>query len=271
MNQKEMYLTTGEFARLTGVTKHTLFHYDEIGLFSPAVKGDNNYRYYTVSQLDVFDVIWTLQELDMPLKEIKSYLEHKSPGALLQLLEKEEAIIDGKLSQLKKTKKWLRRKRQFITDALEQDYTKIQEKECNAQYYIASHADAADDFSLALKIGELIDYCEKLGFKSTHNIGYLHSRAQIEKGIYDDYRNIYLILDAPPSKIRYRLKPGGRYLFVYHKGHWKTIGDSYDRLFSYARENKLTLGDFFYEDSLFDELTMYGYDNYITQISVQLL
>ncbi|POP31301.1 MerR family DNA-binding transcriptional regulator [Lactonifactor longoviformis] len=105
MNQKEMYLTTGEFARLTGVTKHTLFHYDEIGLFSPAVKGDNNYRYYTVSQLDVFDVIWTLKELDMPLKEIKSYLEHKSPRALLALLEKEEAIIDGKLTQLKKNEK----------------------------------------------------------------------------------------------------------------------------------------------------------------------
>ena len=32
--QSELYFTTGEFARILGVRKHTLFHYDEIGLFS---------------------------------------------------------------------------------------------------------------------------------------------------------------------------------------------------------------------------------------------
>ena len=50
-----MYFTTGEFARITGVTKHTLFHYDDIGLFSPEIKQDNGYRYYSVGQLEVFD------------------------------------------------------------------------------------------------------------------------------------------------------------------------------------------------------------------------
>ena len=35
--QSELYFTTGEFAKILGVKKHTLFHYDEIGLFSPAV------------------------------------------------------------------------------------------------------------------------------------------------------------------------------------------------------------------------------------------
>ena len=32
-------------ARLCGVTKHTLFHYHQIGVFSPAVTGENGYRY----------------------------------------------------------------------------------------------------------------------------------------------------------------------------------------------------------------------------------
>lgn len=34
MNQ-ERYIKTGEFAKLVGVTKHTLFYYDKIGLFYP--------------------------------------------------------------------------------------------------------------------------------------------------------------------------------------------------------------------------------------------
>ena len=31
------YMTTGEFARRMGVTKNTLFHYDNIGLFLPTI------------------------------------------------------------------------------------------------------------------------------------------------------------------------------------------------------------------------------------------
>ena len=40
MSQKKMGFTTGEFARLCGVKRHTLFHYDEIGIFSPSLRGE---------------------------------------------------------------------------------------------------------------------------------------------------------------------------------------------------------------------------------------
>ena len=66
---RERYLTTGEFARIAGVKKHTLFHYDEIGLFRPEVTLENGYRCYTFAQLDEFDVISMLREL------IESYEE----------------------------------------------------------------------------------------------------------------------------------------------------------------------------------------------------
>ena len=46
MSQPPGHFTTGEFARLCGVSKHTLFHYDEMGVFSPSGRGENGYRYY---------------------------------------------------------------------------------------------------------------------------------------------------------------------------------------------------------------------------------
>ena len=61
------FLTAGEFAKITGTTKHTLFHYDKIGLLPPDHRADNGYRYYSPEQLETFDVICTLRELDMPL------------------------------------------------------------------------------------------------------------------------------------------------------------------------------------------------------------
>ena len=89
MSQKKMGFTTGEFARLCGVKRHTLFHYDEIGIFSPALRGENGYRYYAPAQIEVFHVIAALKELGMPLAEIRSYLDRRSPAALLERLDRE--------------------------------------------------------------------------------------------------------------------------------------------------------------------------------------
>ena len=83
MDQTEMRFTTGEFAALCGVTKHTLFHYDETGIFSPAIRGENGYRYYAPAQIEVFQVISSLKELGMPLSDIKAYLDRRSPETLL--------------------------------------------------------------------------------------------------------------------------------------------------------------------------------------------
>ena len=67
----QKYMSTKEFATLARVSKHTLFHYDDIGLFSPEIKNDKNYRYYSIDQLETFDTIRILKDLGMPLKENK--------------------------------------------------------------------------------------------------------------------------------------------------------------------------------------------------------
>nr|WP_243686653.1 MerR family DNA-binding transcriptional regulator [Clostridioides difficile] len=45
---EKQYFTTGEFAKLCGISKQTLIFYDKIGIFSPEYKDKNNYRYYSV-------------------------------------------------------------------------------------------------------------------------------------------------------------------------------------------------------------------------------
>ena len=80
--EQNIYMTTGELAKLMGITKETLFHYDEIGLFRPAVVMKNGYRYYEVSQMELLDAILLLKELRMPLKEIQELLGKRSPETL---------------------------------------------------------------------------------------------------------------------------------------------------------------------------------------------
>ena len=60
------YFTTGEFAKLCGVKKQTLFHYDQIGILRPEIIASNGYRYYSVLQFDTYITIAMLKELDIP-------------------------------------------------------------------------------------------------------------------------------------------------------------------------------------------------------------
>ena len=67
--------------RSVRTNKRTLFHYDEIGLFSPALTDEKGYRYYSENQCDVFFTITCLKELGMPLKKIKDYIDNRSPDS----------------------------------------------------------------------------------------------------------------------------------------------------------------------------------------------
>ena len=42
----EELLTIGRFAHISGLSVHTLRHYDDIGLLTPAYVGASSYRYY---------------------------------------------------------------------------------------------------------------------------------------------------------------------------------------------------------------------------------
>lgn len=118
MAQSKERFTTGEFAALCGVTRHTLFHYDEIGIFSPAIRGENGYRYYAPAQIEVFQVIAVLKELGMPLSQIKSYLDRRSPEALLALLEREGAALTEKLARLRRLRTLMSRKAELTRQAM---------------------------------------------------------------------------------------------------------------------------------------------------------
>lgn len=68
MSEENKKFRIGEFARVNGVTKHTLIHYDDIGLLTPAITGENGYRYYIDKQYSDFSNISQLKELGLSLR-----------------------------------------------------------------------------------------------------------------------------------------------------------------------------------------------------------
>ena len=98
--ERKDYLTTGELTQLMGITKHTLFHYDDIGLFQPKYINEKGYRFYSIDQIDILNTILVLRDLDMPLKEIQTYVSQRTPELFQQIFLEHEAQI---AKQIKKT------------------------------------------------------------------------------------------------------------------------------------------------------------------------
>lgn len=266
----DIYLTTGEFAEIANVSKHTLFHYDEIGIFSPEVRDKNGYRYYSFPQLEVLDVICILKELDMPLKEIKAYLDRRSPEELISLLESQEELIAEKIKLLKKMQHMIQKKKEITKNAQIIDPNEIVVKNLPEEYLIQIKATQGDAKSIAHCISKLIMFCEENEIYSPYAIGSMLSLKNIENNIYDKYSYFYTQVDSKPKDIDIFTKEAGNYIVAYHKGGFSTSKSTYKKILDYASKNKLTLQNYFFEDVLLDDLSVKGYENYVLKISIKV-
>ena len=267
---RQMYFTTGEFAKLCNVTKHTLFHYDEMGIFSPDIVEENGYRRYSPMQFDVFDVISILKDLGMPLKEIREYLDRKNPQELIALLERQERRVDEKIVELKGIKKFMRKKAEITRRALGVNLNGIVRQTEKEEYLVALKGadDADDDKSVTIALAALLELNERQKIHSLYSIGGTHAQEDIRRGVWKSYGRFYLRTDGPRRNLPLLVKPAGDYLTAYHKGTYAALEEKYQTMVGHADERGWALEDPFYEDVLLDGLSETGFENYMLKLSV---
>ncbi|MFV0517730.1 MAG: MerR family transcriptional regulator [Aminipila sp.] len=264
---KYNYFTTGEFAKLCNVKKQTLFHYDDIGIFSPEFLGENGYRYYSYQQLEVFEVIAMLKEMDMPLKEIKRYLDSRTPEALILLLDEKKKEVEAKIKELEWLKAYLKMKTELTIEGLKAETEKVFYVEMPEEYLIATEYNGkTDDKSIAAAIIQHYKYCHDLGMNMIHSIGSTVKTSNMPIRDVYSYAHIYTKVESQKYP-HIQIKPAGTYAVIYHKHGYNTAFESYKMLKENITENGYTIGEFFYEDTMLDELSMCGYDNYMIKIS----
>ena len=67
--------------------------YDEIGLLKPACIKENGYRCYSYAQSSSLETILMLRELNVSIKEIQEFMEHRSAAHL-------EVLLSEKITEL---------------------------------------------------------------------------------------------------------------------------------------------------------------------------
>lgn len=102
---EKKYFSIGETAEQAHLTTETLRHYDRIGLVKPSkVDIHTKYRYYTAEDIIWLNTVHALQQMDLPLQEIKRVLEYDDLEKIIMFLEQAEQKADEKISSLRHSK-----------------------------------------------------------------------------------------------------------------------------------------------------------------------
>lgn len=248
------YFKTGEFAELCGVKKHTLFHYDEIGLLCPEIRGENEYRYYSMEQIETYHIINVLKTVGMPLKEIKAYLKEQDKGTFLQLLKSKIEYLNKEADKIKNMQLYLSDTITSSEEGMNIATGIIEIINCDEEYMIATKVqeDIEDIEQQNFQaINEHIQYCMFKDLPVNLHIGEIVSFENMKNNIFrESYYTSHL-----PAKLedeRMIIKPKGLYAITYHKGNYESLYDAFRDMKEKIEEMGYVPSGNLYEEDMID-------------------
>ena len=118
--------TTGEMAKLCGVTVRTVQYYDTRGILVPSELSEGGRRLYTEDDLRMMKMICFLREVGLSIDSISKLLTEEDPGSVIsilldqqeQVLKDEMAASKSKMAKLEELKKELKTKDVFSVESI---------------------------------------------------------------------------------------------------------------------------------------------------------
>ena len=104
----EHYFKIGEIAELFHLNIRTLRYYDGIDLLKPEfIDEKTGYRYYSTTQFEQLNTIRYLRELEVPLEDIKKFLQNREVSSMKKILQTQIQEVERKQHELEIIKKKL--------------------------------------------------------------------------------------------------------------------------------------------------------------------
>ena len=151
MKDQDVY-TTGEIAKMAGVTTRTIRYYDNKGILSPSSHNSSGHRLYTESDFIKLKRILALKYLGLSLEEVKN-TESQSfeKKDIISSLRLQKNIMKNKINYMKTVLHALESAEKSIEDEVDLDWNKTtdiikileDEKELLQQYMDSSNLDAS--------------------------------------------------------------------------------------------------------------------------------
>jgi len=266
--QTKSLFSIKEFSGMCGVEQSTLRYWDDIGLFKPAHRNnDTGYRYYSPEQIILINFIKVLSNLSIPLKDIASVSESRSPEAIMKLMEQQELILDTKISHMQEAHSTIHMLRDIMRQGIEVPNTQ--------------HISAQDLDAMPIVLGPLNEAWEGLNFYQGF-VRYCQyakeNRINLNNPIGGYYDSLEYFLSAPSMPSRffsvdprgYDRRAAGKYIVGYAEGYYGKLEGAAQRLYEFAVQQGLNVRGPVYVLFLLDGISVKDTSDYLGQICAAL-
>jgi len=260
-----------DFARLCGTNKRTLLHYDQIGLFRPALRDERGFRYYDESQYDVFLVIHSLRALGMPLAEIKDYLDERTPATLKALLAHQQQRVAQEMEALSRIQQMLTTKQNLLAEGRSAPVGQVLFAAQGPELLALSvRVDSNDPATARRALYAHLSACYSRRLDDGYPFGAMMAAEDLKKGDFDRYAYYFTKLACPRQGVSLFEKPAGLYGAIYLRGDYHQAGEAFRALLAAIGEKGLSIRGYAYKEGILDEIAEKDPKRYLTKISVRV-
>jgi len=259
-------LSIRDFSEFTGIKQSTLRYYDEIGLLPPVARGENNYRFYAPFQIITINFINVLTELGVPLSTIKEMSHDRTPENVIDLLNKQEAMLDIKLVELYTSYSIIHTFRQNILKGLSIKSDEIKIVELNeANIVLGPENDFQDKTTFYEPFIHFCNSANEYRINLRYPIGGYHY--DMEHFLETPGKPDRVFSQDPVGNVK---REAGEYLVAYKYGYYGQFNDLPDRIASYAAAHGIGFTGPVYIIYLLDEISIVEREEYLARLSVKI-
>jgi len=260
-------LSIQEFSKLSGIESSTLRYWDELNIFSPIMRNpDNNYRFYSTSQLPELNFVTTLCDLDIPLKTISKLKESRNPESMLDLFDEIAHKLNFEMERLRVQFSIVHAWRELISHGLrarESDISVVTLSNRAMVLWPKNKYRQGHTYlnALAEHISKMKEHPVIISFP----IGGFHADLSsfLDKPCFPDH---FISLDPLGAHER----TAGEYLVGYTRGDYGKLGDLPYRMVEYAKDNSLVISGPIYTYYLLEGICSLDPSDYLTQCCITI-
>ena len=260
--------TTGELARLHGISKQTLIFYDHAGVFCPREKDpDTGYRYYSADQLEMLDHILMLKDMGMSLQEIREFLTLPDTADAVAILRRQQQVLRERQARLREAVARLDQKLatlEGLRGATPEQVARVALPAAPLALPPVDPPGEAVETDLALKL--LLRTVRERRLPFVYQMGTRISPESLAAGRYSQAFEVFFPLRRTCSSSLCRMRPAGTYLRCIHRGPYETVSETYARLLDTAQEQGLQVIGGSYEHCILDSMTVRTPEAYLTDV-----
>ncbi|MFZ7754977.1 MerR family transcriptional regulator [Bacillus thuringiensis] len=267
--------TIGEMAKMHNIAESTLRYYDEKGIFHPSiVDPQTNYRYYTIDQFSLLDTIKFLRQLNIPLKEIKKYIDERNPTYAINLLEKQQEMMLKKQREIEYALAKMEHRIHLIKKATKAETDRILIKKIPKRKItaIAVAPNTTDDMfdyyihSLQKNMKQMDDSL------FSGDIGVTISKKAFMQKEFQAYSSVFILLDYMPYQVHSSDSiKAGMFACAYHHGSYEETGETYKKLMEYINQEGYEISGDSIEIGLIDWSVTENPEEQVTEIQIPVM